>query len=113
MTKKKVHTYNTTADINKKHWKQFVKLMESLLLHGGSKYNLHGFEEMEATDVISRIFGGEDEYDWLLGTMMKYLLRFKNFHREKDLLKVSTYCYILWIKQGNHLKTEHDTDTKR
>lgn len=106
--------YNTTIKVKKENWKKFVKLMESLILHGGDKYQLPGFEdEMEATDVISRVFGGNDGYDWVLGTMTKYLFRFKNFHREKDLLKVATYCYILWLKQGNHLKVEHDTDTKR
>jgi len=105
--------HNTTVKVKRENWNKFVKLMESLILHGGDKYGLPGFDDMEATDVISRVFGGDDGFDWILGTMTKYLFRFKNFHREKDLLKVATYCYILWLKQGNHLKTEHDTDTKR
>lgn len=105
--------YNTNLAMKKKHWKPFCNLMGSLILHGGDKYKMPGFEDMEATDIISKVFGGEDGFDWILGTMTKYLFRFKNFHREKDLLKVATYCYILWLKQGNHLKLEHDTDTKR
>lgn len=106
--------YNTTLKVKKENWQKFVKLMESLILHGGDKYQLPGFEdEMEATDVISKVYGGATGFDWILGTMNKYLFRFKNFNREKDLLKVATYCYILWLKQGNHLKVEHDTDTKR
>jgi hypothetical protein len=105
--------YNTTVKVKRENWKKFTDLMESLILHGGDKYQLPGFEEMEATDLISASFGGENGYDWILGTMVKYLFRFKNFQREKDLLKVATYCYILWLKQGNHLKTDHDTDTKR
>lgn len=115
MANKKPHkpSYNTNLKVKKENWPKFVKLMGSLILHGGDKYALPGFEDMEATDVISRVYGGETEFDWILGTMNKYLFRFKNFNREKDLLKVATYCYILWLKQGNHLKTEHDTDTKR
>ena len=111
--KEKQILHNTTVKVKKENWKKFTDLMASLILHGGDKYNLAGFEDMEATDMISKVFGGEDGFDWILGTQMKYLLRFKNFHREKDLLKVATYCYILWLKQGNHLKLEHDTDTKK
>ncbi len=47
----------------------------------------------------------------LLWTINKYLYRFKNQHREKDLLKIATYMYILWLKYGFHLSKEHDTDT--
>lgn len=111
--KKQQKLYNTNLKVKKENWPKFVKLMGSLILHGGDKYKLPGFEDMEATDVISSVYGGESGYDWILGTMNKYLFRFKNFNREKDLLKVATYCYILWLKQGNHLKAEHDTDTKR
>ncbi|MGH7974911.1 MAG: hypothetical protein ACREBR_05250 [bacterium] len=109
----RLQLHNTTIKVKKANWNKFVKLMESLIIHGGSKYELKGFPDMEATDLISGVFGGESGYDWILGTMTKYIFRFQNFHREKDLLKVATYCYILWLKQGNHLKVEHDTDTKK
>lgn len=105
--------YGTTVEVKKKHWEKFAELIKSQFWHGGDKYKIKGFDDREATDIISSVFGGESEFDWVLGTMMKYLFRFKNFHREKDLLKVATYCYILWLKQGNHLKKENDTDTKK
>jgi len=104
-------TYGTTAKVKAENFKKFATLIEDQFSHGGSKYALQGFEDREATDVISSIFGGPTEYDWVLGTMTKYVLRFKNFQREKDLLKIATYCFILWLKQGNHLKVAHDTDT--
>ncbi len=104
--------YNTTIGVKQENFKKFADLIESQFKHGGDKYKLPGFEDREATDVISSVFGGESEFDWVLGTMMKYLFRFKNFHREKDLLKIATYAYILWLKQGNHLIEENDTDTK-
>ncbi len=44
---------------------------------------------------------------------MKYMFRYKNFHREKDLLKVATYCFILWLKTGGHLAETHDEDTNK
>lgn len=104
-------TYGTTTKMKAENFQKFAELIADQFSHGGSKYALQGFDDREATDVISSIFGGPTEYDWVLGTMTKYILRFKNFQREKDLLKIATYCFILWIKQGNHLKEVHDTDT--
>jgi hypothetical protein len=45
--------------------------------------------------------------------MTKYIFRFKNFHREKDLLKIATYCFILWLKMGAHLQETHDEDVQK
>lgn len=101
----------TTVDVKKANFEKFASLISNQFNHGGDKYKLQGFNDREATDVISSVFGGESEFDWVLGTMMKYLFRFKNFQREKDLLKIATYCYILWLKQGNHLNAQHDEDT--
>lgn len=104
---------NTTIDVKQKYWPVFAQLISDQFNHGGEKYKLPGFDDRESTDIISSVFGGKSEYDWVLGTMMKYIFRFKNFEREKDLLKIATYCFILWLKQGNHLKANHDTDTAR
>lgn len=105
--------YSTTVETKAAHFDKFAALIGNQFKHGGDKYKLKGFPDREATDVISSIFGGETEFDWILGTMMKYLFRFKNFNREKDLLKIATYCYILWLKQGNHLKEVADEDTRK
>ncbi len=102
----------TTSAVKAANWHKFAALIENQFKFGGEKYALQGFDDREATDVISSVFGGKSEFDWILGTMMKYIFRFKNFEREKDLLKIATYCYILWLKQGNHLNENHDTDTQ-
>jgi hypothetical protein len=44
---------------------------------------------------------------------MKYLGRYKNFRREKDLLKIATYMYIAWLKEGYHKLEVHDEDIKK
>jgi hypothetical protein len=72
---------------------------------GGIKYALGGGKEI--TDWVCEVAG----WEWMLGTMAKYIGRFKNYHREKDLLKIATYCYILWLKMGFHLNEgKHDED---
>jgi len=75
---------------------------------------VEGFEDMEATDLICKLWEkpGFDEVTWILKTMIKYVFRFERKHREKDLLKIATYCYILWLKMGFHKSQTHDTDTK-
>jgi hypothetical protein len=103
----------TTIEVKNANFQKFADLIGNQFKHGGDKYKLPGFSDREATDVISSVFGGETEFDWVLGTMMKYLFRFKNFQREKDLLKIATYTYILWLKMGGHLQTEHDEDTNK
>jgi hypothetical protein len=106
-------SHGTTVEVKNANFQKFADLIGNQFKHGGDKYKLPGFDDREATDVISSVFGGPSEFDWVLGTMMKYLFRFKNFQREKDLLKVATYCYILWLKQGNHLSATHDEDTTK
>lgn len=103
--------YNTNLDQKREHFGKFVALIENQFNHGGEKYKGNGEEEF--TDLICRSFPGESGVDWVLGTCMKYLGRYKNFGREKDLLKVATYMYILWLKAGNHLNEQHDEDVKK
>lgn len=105
--------YNTTVETKAKYYKKFSDLIGQQFIHGGSKYKLNGFDDREATDVISSIFGGPNEDQWILGTILKYLCRWNNFHREKDILKMATYLYLLWVKQGFHLQQKHDQDISK
>ena len=47
-----------------------------------------------------------------LGTMAKYIFRFRNLKREKDILKIACYCYILWLKMGFWENDQHDEDVE-
>src|SRR3990167_7558356 len=108
MMQEKNKIYNTNIETKKSEWKKFAQLIENQFIHGGAKYKGNG--EKEFTDLICESFPGESGVDWVLGTCMKYLGRYKNFGREKDLLKVATYMYIIWLKGGFHLNQEHDED---
>ena len=110
-SKLNLNKYNTGIDQKKKNFNKFCVLVKNQFWHGGDKYKLN--EDKEFTDGICECFPGESGIDWVLGTCMKYLGRYKNFGREKDLLKVATYMYIIWLKGGYHLNENHDEDTKR
>lgn len=102
---------NTNIDEKRISWPKFAELISNQFEHGGSKY-AHT-KDKEWTDVICEFVPGETGVDWILGTMLKYLGRYKNFQREKDLLKIATFAFICWVKKGYHLKETHDEDTKR
>jgi hypothetical protein len=78
----------------------FYKLIRNQFVYGGQKYAQT--ETKEATDVLFDDFGK----GWLLGTIAKYCKRYSNLARERDLLKIATYMFILWLKRGFHLKKE-------
>jgi len=103
--------HNTNIEVKKENFSKFAELIVNQFSHGGDKYKGNG--EKEFTDLICESFPGDSGVDWVLGTCMKYLGRYKTFGREKDLLKVATYMYILWLKGGFHLNEQHDEDTKR
>lgn len=74
----------------------FFSLISDQMIYGGKKYALSGISKKESTDILFDIHG----MTWLFGTMHKYCFRFSNLKRERDLLKIATYCYLLWLKRG-------------
>lgn len=105
-----LNKFNTTLDAKTKYFPKFAELISNQFKHGGDKYQLNNAKEF--TDQICETFPGESGVDWVLGTVMKYLGRYKNYGREKDLLKAATYLFILWLKGGYHLNETHDEDIK-
>lgn len=103
-----LNKYNTDIVQKKKHFGAFVQLIKNQFWHGGKKYATKSGKEL--TDTICENHPGDSGVDWVLGTMEKYIGRYKNFGREKDLLKIATYCYILWLKAGFFEESEHDED---
>lgn len=102
--------YNTGIETKRKNFQKFVDLIGNQFNHGGEKYLLEGQKDKEFTDLICEISPGKTGIDWVLQTMAKYIGRFLNFQREKDLLKIATFCYIAWLKKGFHLVEDHDED---
>lgn len=94
-------------------WPMFREMMDRQFMFGGSKYKMDGQEDKEVTDWACELCPGTTGADWILATIAKYLGRYKNFKRERDLLKAATYCFIMWLKMGHHLETVHDEDVAK
>jgi len=80
--------------------KLFLRLIQDQFKYGGRKY-AHS-KQKESTDVLFDDFGK----NWLFGTIAKYIKRYSNLARERDLLKIACYMFILWLKRGFHLNKE-------
>lgn len=81
-------------------FEQFKNLVQQQLEYGAKKY-AHS-NEREVTDILVQYHS----FRWLIGTLDKYVGRFKNLMRERDPLKIATYCYIIWLKRGFHVHNE-------
>ena len=101
MIKPKVAAINK---IKEKEFITFARLIKEQFAYGGTKYE--NDEEKESIDILCDVFGIEA----ILTNIMKYILRFKNLQRERDLVKASTYCYLAWLKMNYHKNDEHDAD---
>lgn len=101
--------YNTSLKAKRENFPAFIKLISSQFEFAGEKkYQLT--EDKEMTDLVCELVPGKTGVDWVIGTIIKYLGRFANTLREKDILKATTYLYIIWLKMGFHLEHEHDED---
>lgn len=80
--------------MNEINYKKFIELIKDQFQYGGKKYGLNS--QKESTDELFDAHGAS----WLFGTCDKYTYRFKNLARERDILKIATYQYILWLKRG-------------
>lgn len=81
----------------------FVKFKDQIVeqfKYGGQKYAHSGTKE--STDVLF----DKHTFNWLIGTLDKYTFRYINTRREKDPLKIATYCFIIWLKRGFHINKE-------
>lgn len=104
--------YHTAVPVKAKYWSMFAELIENQFRHGGAKYSIMGRNDKEYTDLVCEASPGKTGVDWVMQTIIKYTGRFLSFQREKDLLKMATFCYIAWLKKGYMLRGEHDEDTK-
>ncbi len=80
------------------HLSKFIELVNDQFAYGGKKYGLNSTRE--STDVLFEKHG----HGWLFGTMDKYTFRYRNLQRERDILKIATYCFITWLKRGFWIK---------
>lgn len=88
------------------NFNQFATLVQDQFTYGGKKYGINGNSKRESTDMLFDKHGK----NWLIGTIDKYTFRFTNLARERDLLKIACYMYIMWLKRGFHVRDDGIND---
>lgn len=96
--------FPATNTLTHADWQKFTDLISDQLIYGAKKYG-HS-DTKEATDVITERFG----MGWWAGTNYKYVQRYQNVQREKDLLKVAAYQYIGYLQMGFHLEITENVE---
>jgi hypothetical protein len=91
------------ADEEKNRWnparfEEFTRLMKTLAVDGSNKYAGAEANGKEAIDIIPDILGEEGYVHFVLGDLLKRIIRFKNQKRERDLLKIGLWSYMLWMR---------------
>jgi len=79
-------------------FEEYVGMMKTLALEGTDKYAGAMVDEKEAMDVILDVLGKEGFTNYVLGDLIKRIVRFKNQKRERDLPKIGLWSYFLWAK---------------
>jgi hypothetical protein len=79
-------------------FEDFIKLTKRLALDGSNKYAAGEPYKKEAIDVITDVMGEEGYTNFVLGDLIKRIIRFKNQKRERDLLKIALWSYLLWMR---------------
>jgi hypothetical protein len=75
----------------------FCSLVKEQFTYGAEKYKADN--QKEVTDILCDDFG----FPGLFWTLGKYCKRFGNQKRERDVLKIACYMYIVWLKYGYHV----------
>lgn len=101
---------NTNLEIKEKHFDEFMEQIRSELVYGGSKYKPlnPAFPDKETTDYLVDAFP-----EFIESTVMKYMMRWRNQHREEDLIKVASYMYIMWLKYFTGENAEHNKEVSK
>ncbi len=79
-------------------FEDFVASMKRLAMDGSNKYAGAEPYKKEAIDIIPDVIGEEGYMNFILGDLLKRIIRFKNQKRERDLIKIALWTYLLWMR---------------
>ena len=96
---------NTGLKTKTKYLPIFVKEIEKQILGGGKRYSISDNKEM--TDYICELVGN----DWIIGNILKYCGEYQRTKIKRDLFKIATYAFILWLRDYE-IKEEEDEGEK-
>jgi len=71
--------------------------MKDMALQGTDKFAGAEKDSKETIDILPDILGKEGYVHGVMFDLIKRIIRFKNQSRERDLIKMALWCYLLWM----------------
>jgi len=87
------------------YFDEFIGHMKSIILQGTDKYTGAEKDKAETIDIMPQVVGEDGYVSFIICDILKRLIRFKNDRRERDIIKIAVWCYLL-------LKFYKDKDEK-
>ena len=79
-------------------FKEFTQLMKEMALKGIEKRSEAELLKKETEDSIPDAPGAERHINFVLEDLVKKIIRFRNQRREKDLVNLALWAYLLWMR---------------
>ncbi len=77
---------------------EFIRQLLTLTLQGTDKYKGAQKDVKENIDIFPDIFGIDGFWDGVLFDVSKRIIRLRNQRRERDIVKIALWMYILYMK---------------
>ena len=87
-----------------KYFDEFCKHMKDIMLQGSDKYAGANKDKSETIDIMPQVVGFNGYISFVICDILKRLIRFKNDERQRDLVKIAVWCYLL----DKQLKDRHE-----
>jgi len=88
-------------------WNEWCESGKKIILQGTDKYTGAEKDKSETIDIMPQVVGEQGYIDFVICDILKRLIRFRNDRRQRDLMKINVWCYLL-----NKYLTEKSNDEK-
>ncbi len=88
----------TEKEIPKKmsYFNEFIEHMKAVILQGTQKYTGAEKDKAETIDIMPMVVGEQGYLDFIICDVLKRLIRFRNDRRERDLVKIAVWMYLIY-----------------
>ncbi len=76
-------------------WEEWCQMGKNVILQGTDKYTGAEKDKSETIDIMPQVVGEDGYVSFIICDILKRLIRFKNDKRQRDLVKINVWCYLL------------------
>jgi len=92
---KKVDTNENEIPRKLALWDEWCEHGKNIILQGTDKYTGAEKDKSETIDIMPQVVGKQGYIDFVICDIIKRLIRFRNDGRQRDLVKINVWCYLL------------------